>query len=128
MATQSYTYDHPQYQVHVPANVNLPAVAASTSAGKYVAFAAQKIKSIRGRVNIAGTADAAVYVLKNGTTAFATCTPGTTAAGGVLTVTMSEQTLAAGGFIEFTTGADSATMAAAFCLEVEPVPGHDVTV
>jgi hypothetical protein len=50
------------------------------------------------------------------------------AVNGAATVTFTEQTLAAGGYIGFKTKADSGTLAASFILEVEPVPGHDVTV
>jgi hypothetical protein len=108
--------------------VNLPAVAASKMAGKFIAFTAMKVKSIRGAVNIAGTADAAAYDVYNGTTSVGTIVMGTSTAGAAKAYSTSDITLAAGGFIDFRTIAASATMAASMILEYELVPGADLTV
>ena len=127
MATKSYGYDFPHYQVHVPVTINCAAVAAETFAAKFVAFQACVVKSIRGVVTIVGDADADGYDLFNGTTSFASAVTGTTA-NAAIAVTMDAQTLAAGGYIAFKTKADGGTQAASFVLEVEPVPGADLTV
>lgn len=128
MATQAYAYDHPQYQVHVPVALNLSAVAASTEAGKFVAFQACKVKSLRCVIGITGTNDAAGYDIYNGTTSVGSIVVGTAAVNSAATVTFTEQTLAAGGYIGFKTKANSATTANSVVLEVEPVPGATVTV
>lgn len=127
MATESYRYDHPAYTARYSAIVNCPAVAASSVAGKFVAFTAMTIKSIRGVVNIAGTNTAAAYTLSNGTTSFADATVGTNAAGSAVAVTMTDQTLAAGGYINFATAANTGTTASSFVIEYELTPGATVT-
>lgn len=128
MATKSMRYDHPAYQARYSAAMPLGAVAASVSAGKFVAYTAMVVKSIRGVVDIAGTNTAAGYDILNGTTSFASVTVGTNAAGSALSVTMTEQTLAAGGYIDFKTLANSATTANSFIVEYELTPGATVTV
>ena len=127
MATKTLSYDHPTYQVRPSAVVNCPAVAAEISAGKFVAFAAMKVKSIRGAVNVAGTADTAAYDLYNGTTSIGTIVMGTKTAGEALSYTTSDITLASGGFIDFKTIADSATLAASFTVEYQLTPGAAIT-
>lgn len=127
MATENYRYDHPAYLARYSAAVPLSAVAASAVAGKFVAFTAMKIKSIRGVVDIVGTNAAAGYTISNGTTSFASATVGTNAAGSAIPVTMTEQTLAAGGYINFTALANTGTTANSFVIEYEIIPGSDVT-
>lgn len=129
MANRSFAYDHPQYVVNQGAQVTCAATAASTDvlAGKFVAFAACKVKDIYGVVAVAGTADAAGWDIYNGTTSFADCTAGTAAAKATISVTMTEQTLAQGGYIQFKTKADSATLAGNFVVEYAITPGGNVT-
>ena len=127
MATESYRYDHPAYTARYSAIVNCPAVAASSVAGKFVAFTAMKVKSIRGVVNIAGTNTDASYTLSNGTTSFSDAAVSTNAAGSAVSVTMTDQTLAAGGYINFATAANTGTTASSFVVEYEIVPGSSVT-
>ena len=129
MTTKNMAYDHPAYLARYAASLKCPAVAVATSAGKFVAFAAMKVKAIKGVVDIAGTsASGALYTVLKNATAIATCTMGTSVAGIAVTVPIAEQTLAAGDFIDFkTVAANSATMAASFVLEYELVPGADVT-
>lgn len=127
MATKNMAYDHPAYTVRGAAPLNCPAVAASTSAAKFIAFTSMKIKSIQGAVNIAGTATAAGYDIYNGTSSVGEFVTGTSAAGSVLTAITSDISLTSGGFVDVKTKAASATVAASFALEYEIVPGADVT-
>ena len=127
MATKSMSYDHPTYVTRQSAPLNCPAVAASTSAAKFVAYTSMKIKSIQGAVNIAGTATAAGYDIFNGTSSVGEFVAGTSAAGSVLTAIASDISLTSGGFLDVKTKAASATLAASFNLEYEVVPGASVT-
>lgn len=127
MATKSMSYDHATYTARQSAPINMPAVAASTAAAKFVAFTDMKIKSIQGAVNIAGTATAAGYDILNGTSSVGEFLAGTSAAGSVLTAIASDITLASGGFLDVKTKAASATLAASLMVEYEVVPGASVT-
>lgn len=128
MATKSMAYDHPTYIVRQATALSLPAVAASISAGKFVAFTAMKVKGISTMVNIAGTATGAGYNFYNGTTSVGAVTLGTSAAGTEGTRFETSVTLASGGYLDIKTKADSATMAASALIEFEIIPGADVTV
>lgn len=127
MATKSMAYDQPTYTTRQSAPINLNAVAASVSAGKFVAFTAMKIKSVNAMVNIAGTATAAGYDLLNGTTSVAEFLAGTGAAGTLLTAVASDITLTSGGYLDIKTKAVSATLAASVMIEYEITPGANVT-
>ena len=127
MATKTLAYDHPAYLARYSAPVNCQAVAASTSAGKFVAFAAMKAKSIKGIVDIAGTNTAAGYDVYNGTTSIGEFVCSTNAAGSTLTALTPDATLAAGGYLDFKTKANSATLAASFVVEYELTPGAAIT-
>lgn len=127
MATKSMSYDHPTYTVRQATAINLPATAASISAGKFMAFTSMKIKSIQAGVVIAGTATAAGYDILNGTSSVGGFLAGTSAAGSVLTAIASDITLSSGGFLDIKTKAASATLAAAVTIEYEIVPGAEVT-
>lgn len=127
MATKSMSYDHPTYTARKAAPLAVPAVAASVSAGKFVAFTDMKIKSIQAIVNIAGTATAAGYDIYNGTSSIAAFVAGTNAAGSVLTAITTDITLASAGYVDVKTKADSATLAASLMIEYEIVPGASVT-
>jgi hypothetical protein len=127
MAKKSRSYDDPAYRARYSSALNLPAVAASVSAGKFLAFAAMKIKSITGIVNIAGTATAAAYNIYNGTSSIGAFAVGTNAAGSALTDILPDATLAEGGYLDFKTAADSATVAISVAVEYELTPGADLT-
>lgn len=127
MATKSMAYDHPQYTVHGATPLNLPAVAASVSAGKFLAFTGMKIKSIQCIVNIAGTATAAGYDILNGTSSIGEFLAGTSAAGSVLTAITSDIALTSAGYLDIKTKAASATLSASLMIESEMTPGANVT-
>jgi hypothetical protein len=127
MATKSMAYDHPTYIVRNTAPLAVPAVAASVSAGKFIAFTGMKIKSIQAAVNIAGTAAGAGYDIYNGTTSIGAFAAGTSAAGSVLTAITTDIALTSGGFVDVKTKADSATLAASLAFEYEITPGATVT-
>lgn len=127
MATKSMAYDHPTYTARKCAPLAVPAVAASVSAGKFIAFTDMKIKSIQAAVNIAGTATAAGYDIYNGTSSIGAFTAGTNAAGSILTAITTDITLTSAGFVDVKTKADSATLAASLMFEYEITPGASVT-
>jgi len=130
MAKKSWAYDNPVYRARYSAPINLPAVAASTTNAKFIAFAAMKIKSIRANINIAGTATTAGYDILNGTTSIGELACGTSAAGSVIAAilpTAANGTLAENGFIEIKTKAASATLASSAMVEYELTPGADIT-
>ena len=127
MATKSFAYDHPTYVARHAAVVNLPAIAASTPAGKFMAFTNLKVKSISAGVNIAGTNGAAGYDIYNGTTSVGAIIAGTSTAGSVLTGLTQDITLSSGSFLDIRTKANSATLAASLTVEYEVVPGATVT-
>lgn len=123
------SYQDPQYNVNMGAQVNLPAVAAEAVAGKFVAFAASKIKSIRGVVVVAGTNGTAGYSVLNGTTVVGAVVCGTSTAGVKVTgsVTEANATLASGDVLDFKATANGATMAAAVVVEYEIVSMAEVS-
>ena len=127
MATKSMSYDHPTYVTRQAAPLNCPAVAASTSAAKFVAYTSMKIKSIQAAVNIAGTNTGAGYDIYNGTSSVGAFVASTNAAGSVLTAIASDISLTSGGFLDVKTNALSATLAASMLIEYEVVPGASVT-
>lgn len=127
MATKSMAYDHPTYTSRKAAVISLPAVAASVTAGKFVAFTDMKIKSVTIGINIAGTATAAGYDIFNGTSSLSQVLTGTSSAGSIMTPYATDITLASGGYMDIKTAAASATMAASAMVEYEIVPGALVT-
>jgi len=127
MATKSMAYDHPTYTCRQAAPLNLPATAASISAGKFIAFTAMKVKGISTMVVIAGTATAAGYDFLNGTSSVGGVTLGTSAAGTEGTRYETDITLASGGHLDIKTKAASATLAASAMIEFEIIPGANVT-
>lgn len=127
MATKSMAYDHPAYTVRGAVPIQSPAIAASTSSAKFVAFTSMKIKSIQGIVNIAGTATAAGYDILNGTSSVGEFLAGTSAALSAMTAIASDISLTSGGYLDIKTKAASATLAASFTVEYEIVPGAAVT-
>ncbi len=127
MSKKSMAYDAAQYQISQGAVVGLPGVAAAVVAGKFIAFAATRVKSINCNVNIAGTHAAAGYDVYNGTSSIGEFVCGTTAAGSAPTALNPGATLAEGGYLKFVTKADSATLAASLMVEYELTPGAQVT-
>jgi len=127
MSTKNMSYDHPTYVTRQSAPLAVPAVAASISAGKFVAFTSMKIKSIQAGVNIAGTATAAGYDILNGTSSIGEFLAGTSAAGSILTAISTDIALSSGGYLDVKTKAASATLAASLMIEYEITPGADVT-
>ena len=121
------SYDHPTYTARHVSPLNLPAVAASVTAGKFIAFTDMKIKRVDIGVNIAGTATAAGYDLFNGTSSLAQILAGTSSAGTILTPYTTDITLSSGGYLDIKTAAVSATMAASAQIEFEIIPGALVT-
>lgn len=131
MATKNLVYDHPAYLARYSSALNLPAVAASTPAGKFIAFAATRVKSISCNINIAGTNAAAGYDILNGTTSIGEFVLGSAAATtGVTQVLPSAANglLAAGGYLEFKTKANSGTMATSLMVEYELGAYAEITV
>jgi len=127
MAKKTKAYDNPAYQARYSAPFRCPAIAASTTVGKFVAFAAMKIKSVRGNVDVAGTNAAAGYDIYNGTTSIGELVAGTNTAGSTLAAILPDATLAENGFIEIKTKANSATLAASLAFEYEITPGAEIT-
>jgi hypothetical protein len=127
MATKSMSYDHPTYEARRVAPIKLPAGSASASISKFVAFTDIKVKSVNLVVQVLGTSDTAGYDLLNGTTSFGAIVTGTSAVGTALTAVVSDQTLSSGGYIDFKTKAESATLAAEGYVEYEVIPGANVT-
>ena len=122
-------YNDPQYTVNMGENINLPAVAAEAVSGKFVAFAATRIKSIRGVVVVAGTNGTAGYSVLNGSTVVGALVCGSSAAGVKVSgsVTAANAVMAAGDVLDFKTTANGATMAAAVVVEYEIMPMAEVS-
>lgn len=111
MADTTLNYDHPTYVSRHLTPMALGAVAASTSARKWVQHSAIKIKKISAIVAIAGTHTSAGWDILNGTTSVGSITAGTTAALGILTALTQDISLSSGGYLDIKTKADSATLA-----------------
>ena len=127
MATKSMAYDHPAYQARLVAPLYVPATAASTSAFRFTAYTAMKIKKVGGTIKTAGTNDAAGWDMLNGTTSVGGITAGTAAAATALTAFQTDVTLAAGGYLDIKTKAASATLQADMYVEYELIAGADVS-
>ena len=128
MATKTLAYDHPTYVARQVKPLTLHAAAASVAVGKFIAFTSMKIKRIDAIVNIAGTSDAAGYDVYNGTSSIGAFATGTAAVGSVQTALEPGITLTSGGYLDFKTKAESATLSGAVAIEFEIVPGANVTV
>lgn len=127
MATKSMRYDHPAYQARLVSHVSVPAIAASTSAFKFLAYTAMKVKKVGAIVMVAGTNASAGWDILNGTTSVGAITAGTDAAATVPTAFQTDVTLAAGGYLDIKTKANSATLKGDFYIEYELIPGADVS-
>lgn len=127
MATKNMSYDHPTYVSRNMTPIAVPAVAASTSGAKFLAFSAIKIKRVGAIVAVAGTATGAGWDILNGTTSVGGITAGTSVANSVLTPVTTDITLASDGYLDIKTKAASATLRGDFMIEWEFVPGADVT-
>jgi hypothetical protein len=130
MAKKIRAYDDAAYRARYSTMINISAVAASIPAGKFIAFAACKIKSLKAAVNIAGTNAAAGYDIYNGTTSIGEFVCGTSTAGSLITEVlptaitgaMAEDTI-----LDFRTKANSATLAATISVEYEITPVANIT-
>jgi len=125
MGDMSLRYDHPAYIARGASQVECLAGTANTVAARFKAFAAMKVKSIRGHVVVAGTADASATTLNhNGTTSVGSFVNGTQTAGTEMTAVTDVVTLDRGDYIEFLRNASTgAVMASQFVLEYELVSG-----
>lgn len=128
MGDTSKRYDHPAYQVRLPAQVECAAGTVNTVAARFKAFADMKIKSIRGHVVTAGTnAASAITVYLNGTTSVGAFANGTQAAGTELTALTDVTDMDRGDFLEFKRSAtNGATMASHFVVEQMLDAGADI--
>jgi len=124
MGDMSLRYDHPAYITRQASQVECLAGTVNTVAARFKAFAAMKIKSIRGHVVTAGThADSAITVYA-GTTSVGAFANGTQTALTELTPLTDVVTLDRGGYLEFKRSAtNGATMASQYAVEFELVPG-----
>lgn len=127
MATKNMRYDHPTYISRNMTPIPVPVVAASTSAAKFLAFSAIKIKRVGAIVAVAGTATNAGWDIFNGTTSVGGLFVHTSAAGFIPSPVTSDITLASDGYLDIKTKAASGTLRGDFMIEWEVVPGADVT-
>lgn len=127
MANKSMAYDHPTYITRQATCISLPLQAASTVAGKFVAFTAMKIKSINIGVNIAGTSTAGYDIKTQGTGTLATINVLASAAGFIGTAYVGDITLTSGQFVDIATNASGGTGVATAMIEYEITPGANVT-
>lgn len=114
-------YDHPNNMVRREKNTRVTG-AASGSIKKILFFQKSRIKKIHGIVEVAGTNDAAVMILKNGTTAIGTMTFGTQAAGSVVHSAALNSTVDASGYLDIEGATNSATLVTDMCVEYEVLP------
>ena len=124
MGDMNLRYDHPVYINRQMNQVECLAGTVNTVAARFKAFAAMKIKSIRGHVVVAGTHDASTITVYSGTTSVGAFVNGTQTALSELTALTDVATLARGGYLEFKRSAtNGATMASQFAVEYQLVPG-----
>ncbi|CAB3731047.1 hypothetical protein [Paraburkholderia rhynchosiae] len=135
MTTKSMAYDNPTYTSRNSESMGEIGGAATTQYAKFVAFTASLAFSAQLTVTTAGTSAANNTVAFSkisgtSTTALATATLGTGAAGTTLNVPLSTSAggvaLAQGDLLVAVTGAD-ATGKAALAYEASPAPGANVT-
>lgn len=134
MTTKSMMYDHPAYVARQGAAMGEVGGAATTAYGKFAAFTAMIGFSLQATVTTAGTAAGHTLTINKisgtSTTALATATLGTSAAGTTLNVPLSTSaggiTMLQGDVLDVVTGAD-ATGKAAIAYEVGLQPQANVT-
>lgn len=134
MSTKSMMYDNASYVTRQSAAMGEVGGAATTQYGKFAAFTAMLAFSLTATVTTAGTAAGHTLTVNKisgtSTTALATATLGTSAAGTVLNVPLSTSTggiaMLQGDIIDVVTGAD-ATGKAAVAYEVSVQPMANVT-
>lgn len=127
MATSQREYTNPTYHTRHVVPVHVQAVAASTTAFRFLAMAKMKVKSINAIVNVAGTNASAGWDILNGTTSVAAITAGTNTASTVLTAVSTDITVTAASYLEIKTKANSATLQADFYIEYEILPDAVLT-
>lgn len=124
MADKNQRYDHPAYIVRLPDQAACAAGTVNTVAARFKAFAAMKIKSIRGHVITAGTHDDSAITVYHGTTSVGAFANGTQTALTELTALTDVATMTRGEYLEFKrSNTNGATMASHFVIEQELVPG-----
>lgn len=130
MVTKSMMYDSPDYLVRQSAGMGEVGGAGTTQYGKFAAFTAMLAFSLTATVTTAGTAAGHTLTVNKisgtSTTALATATLGTSAAGTVINVPLSTSTggvaLLQGDIINVVTGADVVGKAAvAYEVGVQPL-------
>jgi hypothetical protein len=134
MTTKSMAYDNPTYTSRNSESMGEIGGAATTQYAKFCAFTASLAFSAQLTVTTAGTAAGHTVTFNKisgtSTTALATATLGTGAAGTTLNVPLSTSpggvALAQGDLLVAVTGAD-ATGKAALTYEASPAPGANVT-
>ena len=127
MTDKNLAYDHPAYLVRGSAQAECAAGTVNTVAARFKAFAAMKIKSIRGHVVTAGTHDDSAITVYSGTTSVGAFANGTQTALAELTALTDVATLARGGYLEFKRSAtNGATMASHYAIEYELIPGASI--
>ena len=128
MANKSMAYDHCHYTVHQNKHVNCAIAAASTSIHVIPFKNGGIIKEITAGIIGAGTNAASGYGIYNGTTSVGALTVGTSTALSQVSAGLGDITIAAGGYLEIRTLANSATpQAVDLNIEWRPIPGSNVT-
>ena len=127
MAQKSMVYDHPTYLTRHCTVLKLPATTASTVAGKFIAFTAMTVKTLRLGVDIAGTSTGHYRLTLNGTGSLGVFQTLDSAAGYFPAVISSDIALTSGQFFDFFTGPQSATVAASVAIEYDILIGANVT-
>ena len=122
MATQSTRYDHPNCVVRREEKVNNLLGLASTSMQKVLFFQKTRIKAVHGLVVVAGTNAAAGVTISNGTTSVGGITHGTATALTGQTSGVHDTDIEAGGYLDITGLANSATMVNSYSIECEVLP------
>jgi hypothetical protein len=124
MADINLRYDHPAYITRGSAQASCAAGTVNTVAARFKAFAAMKIKAIRGHVVTAGTHDDSAITVYHGTTSVGAFANGTQTALAEMTALTDVCTMTRGGYLEFKrSNTNGATMASHYSIEYELVPG-----
>jgi hypothetical protein len=117
----STRYDHPNAIVRREKSSRVTG-AASGSLKKLLFFQKAKVQKVHAIVEVAGTNDAAVMVLKNGTTAIGTMTFGTQAIGSVVHSAALNSSVGASGYLDVDGATNSATLVVDMVVEYEVEP------
>jgi len=110
MATQSMRYDHPNVLVRREHSIT-PTASSTTVFGKMRHFQAMRLKAAHATVATAGTNAGHGYDVYSGTTSVGSISLGTTAAGGAVSVDLSNVAVAAGDTMEIRSLVDATGIA-----------------